>query len=196
MEHIFLDYKNTNRVYHILALKDLDKALRYGISYDDKLTHKTKYGGFHDFINEHKTSNVPPWVDRRRAIFASLNFPTTHYFHSHSAILSLKINEDRCWVANENLANTLYEPLALRDTIGFEYCSQYLKTSGARIAREYWESSLSFNENIALRKDKEVGFDAEVLISHFVPSEDIQVIYICSDHNRVSVGEFKKTLYS
>lgn len=192
MKYLFEDYTKTKRVYHIVALRDLNYTLKNGIRYNDKITYDTKYKGFHDYIDEFKNNNVPNWVIRKKSIFASLNFREEHYFHSHSAVLSIKIDEDRCWVANENLANEIYEPFVLKDTIGFEFCSNFLNKKGENILKDYWETSLSFKENLKLRNDLNFkDYDAEILICHSIPKEDISVLYICSDHNRLSIDEFK-----
>ncbi|SHH26370.1 hypothetical protein [Tepidibacter thalassicus] len=192
MDFLFDDYIKTKRVYHIVSLRDLDYILEKGIHYNDKVTYNTKYKGFHDYIDDFKTNNIPDWVERKKAIFASLNFEKNHYFHSHSAVLSIKINEDMCWVANENLANKIYEPFVLKGIYGFEFCNNFLNNKGKEILKEYWNSSLSFKENLILRKDLEKGYDAEVLIFHHIPKDDIEVLYICSDHEMMSLEEFKK----
>ncbi|OPJ56305.1 hypothetical protein [Alkalithermobacter paradoxus] len=192
MEYIFDDYKETKRIYHIVSLNDLDNVIKNGICYDDKITYNTKYKGFHDYIDRFKGSNIPPWVKRNECIFGSLNYKLGHHFHSHSAILSVKVNEDRCWVANENLANTIYEPFALRNTASFENCKKFLNSKGEIILRDYWDTSLSFSENLKLRKDLQKGYDAEVLICHCIPKEDIEILYICSDHDIMSLDKFYK----
>ncbi|SHJ81919.1 hypothetical protein [Tepidibacter formicigenes] len=192
MKFLFDDYTKTKRVYHIVALRDLDYVLKNGIYYNDKITYNTKYKGFHDYIDDFRRNNIPNWVERRKSIFASLNFKEKHYFHSHSAVLSVKINEDMCWIANENLANKIYEPFALKETKGFEFCSEFLHNKGKDILKEYWNSSLSFKDNLKIRKDLEDGYDAEILICHHIPKEDIEVLYICSDHERMNIEEFKK----
>ena len=112
---LFLDYTETGVVYHIVSITDLKKTLREGISYNDKVTYKTKYYDFHHLIEGQKPSLIPSWVMRSKAIFASMNFPQCHKFHSHSAVLAIKIHEDRCWIANENCANEIYEPFILQN---------------------------------------------------------------------------------
>ncbi len=192
MEYLFKDYSQTNRVYHIVSLKDLDYVLKYGICYNDKITYDTKYRGFHDYIDTFKGEDIPSWVERKKSIFASLNFKEDHYFHSHSAILSIKIQADKCWIANENLANKIYEPFVLKETKGFEGCKSFLDKEGKVILKQYWDTSLSFTENLKERRDLGKGYDGEVLICHCIPKEDIEVLYICSDHERMSVDDFKR----
>ncbi|CAH2214713.1 hypothetical protein [Tepidibacter aestuarii] len=192
MEFLFDDYTKTKRVYHVVSLKDLGYVIENGISYDDKITYITKYKGFHDYIEELKTDKIPSWVDRKKSIFASLNFSKDHYFHSHSALLSLKINEDKCWIANENLANEIYEPFALKDIKGFEYCKKYLDTKAKDVITRYWDTSLSFKDNLKVRRDLSECYDAEILIADNIPKEDIEVIKIYSDHNAFSLDEFRK----
>ncbi|TCO69859.1 hypothetical protein [Marinisporobacter balticus] len=189
---LFLDYGQTGVIYHIISLTDLKKTLRTGIVFDDKVTYKTKYDGFHQCIDKQKSDAVPNWVIRSRAIFASMNYPKTHKFHSHSAILSIKINPKKCWIANENCANEIYEPYILRNIKGFEACSHYLETKGKRLLKKYWETSLSFEENLKVRIDKKKGYDAEVLVNHSIKPEDIRIEYILSDHRILCVEEWKK----
>ncbi|MEJ8554671.1 hypothetical protein [Tepidibacter sp. Z1-5] len=191
MEFLFDDYTKTKRVYHVISLKDLGYVMKNGISFDDKITYITKYKGFHDYIEDLKTDKVPDWVDRKKAIFASLNFRKDHYFHSHSALLSLKINEDMCWIADENLANEIYEPFALRNIEGFEYCNKYLDTKAKDVITRYWETSLSFKENLKVRRDLSEYYDAEILIANHIPKEDIEILKIYSDHNAFSLDEFR-----
>ena len=191
MEFLFDDYSKTKRVYHVISLKDLGCVMKDGISFDDKITYITKYKGFHDYIEELKTDKIPKWVDRRKSIFASLNFKKDHYFHSHSALLSLKINEDKCWIANENLANEIYEPFALRNIYGFEYCNKYLNTKAKDVITRYWDTSLSFKDNLNVRRDLSEYYDAEILITNHIDKEDIEIVKIYSDHNAYSLDEFR-----
>ncbi|KXZ40369.1 hypothetical protein SAMN05661008_00077 [Alkalithermobacter thermoalcaliphilus JW-YL-7 = DSM 7308] len=190
MEYIFEDYTKTKKVYHIVSLNDLDRVIKNGICYDDKITYNTKYKGFHDYIDKFKGKNIPSWVMRSKCIFASLNYKKDHNFHSHSAILSVNIDEERCWIANENLANVIYEPFALRNTVTFENCKSFLDKNGERILKKYWDTSISFKENLKVRKDLKKGYDAEVLICHPISKEDIQILYICSDHKIMSLEQF------
>lgn len=189
---LFPDYTETNVVYHIISIVDLDKTLKNGIKYNDKKTYKIKYFGFHDYIDKHKTENVPHWVIRKNAIFGSLNFAKDHKFHSHTAILAVRIDPNRCWIANENLANHIFEPFILSKVDEYKKSSNYLKTEGCRILREYWETSLSFEENLINRCDLQKGYDAEVLIMHDIKPEDISVLYIVSDHSILTNEEWKK----
>lgn len=121
-----------------------------------------------------------------------MNFKDDHTWHSHSALLSIKINEDLCWVCNENIANFLYEPLILKDIKGLEAAQKFLDRHGQSAAVDYWESSCSFKENLVKRKDKETGYDAEVLILQDIPPENIKVLYIASDHRFLKVREWKE----
>ncbi|WP_099189389.1 hypothetical protein [Tepidibacter mesophilus] len=191
MEFLFDDYTKTKRVYHVISLKDLGYVMENGISFDDKITYISKYKGFHDYIEGLKINRIPGWVNRKKSIFASLNFKKDHYFHSHSALLALTINEDKCWIANENLANEIYEPCTLKEIEGFEFCKKYLDTKGKEIIIKYWETSLSFKDNLKVRKDLSEGYDAEILISNHIPKEDIEILKIYSDHNAFSLDEFR-----
>lgn len=189
---IFPDYKETGTVYHIVSITDLDYILKNGISYNDKVTYQTKYYEFHRLIENEKPLALPHWVVRDRAIFASMNFPKAHKFHSHSAVLAVKINENRCWIANENCANEVYEPFILQKIAQFSSCSNYLKSEGKKLLKRYWETSLSFKENLEKRMDKVKGYDAEVLIFHDLHPRDIALKYIISDHRMMSVEEWKE----
>ncbi|QZY54062.1 hypothetical protein [Crassaminicella profunda] len=189
---IFPDYKEKGVIYHIISLMDLKKTLKLGIVFDDKVTYKTKYDGFHQLIDEQKPECIPHWVIRTKSIFASMNYPKNHKFHSHSAVLAIKINEDRCWIANENCANQIYEPYILQNIQKLQKCKGYLDTKGKELLREYWETSLSFKENLKARVDKKEGYDAEVLVMHTIEPKDIQLKYIVSDHRMLSVEDWKK----
>lgn len=189
---LFPEYEETGVLYHIISITDLEKTLTEGIAYDDKATYKSKYYEFHSFIDEEKPDILPKWVVRHKAIFASINFPREHKFHSHSAILAVKVNEEKCWVANENLANQVYEPFILKDVKDFSACKDYLNTEGRKLLRKYWETSLSFQDNLAKRLDKLRGLDTEVLIFHEIPSKDIQLLYIISDHKMMTGSEWKE----
>ncbi len=188
---LFRDYTETKRVYHVVTLTDLEKTLKNGISFDDKKTYKNKYNNFHKFIDKYRTESIPNWVIRNKAIFSSMNFKHNHIWHSHSAILSIKINEDMCWVCNENIANFLYEPLILQNIKDFEAATKFMIRNGQIIAEDYWINSCSFKDNLEARKDKEEGYDAEILIMHHIPPEDIKVLYIVSDHRYMEVKEWE-----
>lgn len=189
---LFPDYMDTKRVYHIVSIVDLDKTLKYGIKYDDKNTYKSKYYEFHNHIDKYKRENIPDWVIRKRAIFASLNFAKNHKFHSHTALLALKIRPEKCWVANENLANEVYEPFILQRLKEYDKAKRYMKIEGSKMLDDYWHTSNSFNKNLENRLDKLQGYDAEVLIFHDIRPEDIEVLYIISDHRMMTKNEWKE----
>lgn len=189
---IFPEYEKTGVVYHIVSLNDLKEVLTEGIRYDDKVTYETKYYEFHKIIDAHKTKKIPDWVIRRKAIFASLNYPESHQFHSHTAILAVRIDPKRCWVANENCANEIYEPFVLQELDEFCGCKKYLATEGKALLTKYWETSLSFMDNQIYRYDLQEGYDAEVLIQHAIPPEDIEIRYIISDHRMMDVESWKQ----
>lgn len=193
-EHItfFPDYDETGVVYHVACITDLDNILRNGIKYNDKSTYRSMYLDFHKFISSLKPDNIPNWIIREKAIFASLNYNRTHSWHSHTAIMSLKIDKNRCWIANENLANRIYEPFILRNVKSFEIANNYINNEGKKAIEEYWNTSLSFNENLIARRDKEKGYDAEVIIFHDIRPEDITVLRIISDHKIMTVKECLK----
>ncbi|MTI70145.1 MAG: hypothetical protein FH751_07840 [Firmicutes bacterium] len=191
---IFPDYKETGLVYHVAPIIDLDEIINKGIKYDDKITYTTKYKAFHRYIDSFKKDFIPSWVIREKTIFASLNFNNGHTWHSHTVIMGLKINEDKCWIANENLANDIYEPFILKDIKSFEVAKDYLDKKGNKTIEKYWNTSLSFKENLKLRRDKTKGYDAEVLIQHDILKKDIKLIAIVSDHKIMSINEWKSFL--
>ena len=187
----FDDYTKTGVVYHIATINDLKKIIEEGIKYDDKVTYKTKYCDFHQFLDEQRHKEIPPWVKRHRAIFASMNYKNTPPFHSHSVVLAIKIDEERCWIANENRANQLYEPFVLKEIPQFSSASDYFNHKGAKLIKDYWGSSLSFKENLQKRYDQIEGYDAEVLILHSIPPENIEILYIISDHRVLTLQEWE-----
>lgn len=189
---LFSDYQKKGVIYHIISLTDLKKTLKEGITFDDKITYKTKYDGFHQFIDQKKPDWIPNWIIRSKTIFASMNYTKNHKFHSHSAILAIKINPKRCWIANENCANQIYEPYILQNIEGFQKCERYLNTKGRDLLTKYWETSLSFKDNLKVRMDQSDGYDAEVLVMHDIKPTDINVEYIVSDHRMLRVDEWKK----
>jgi hypothetical protein len=193
---LFKDYTETKVVYHVVTITDLDDTLRYGIKFNDKNTYKSKYHKFHTFIDERKTDNIPEWVIRSKAIFASLNFKPEHSWHSHSALLSIRIKEDLCWICNENIANFLYEPLMLGEVPGFDSAKEFIGRNGGKMVEDYWNCSLSFKENLKLRNDKKAGYDAEVLILHDILPEDIELLYIASDHRCMEIDKWKEFFQS
>lgn len=192
-EIVFKDYSETGVVYHVVTITDLSEVLKHGLKFDGKHTYVTKYQEFHEYIDRGRPDFIPEWVVRSKAIFASLNFKDNHSWHSHSAVLSLKLNMDKCWVCNENIANFLYEPLMLQKIDGFEAAKDFIGRNGPKILKDYWNSSLSFEENINLRYDKKRGYDAEVLILHDIPPEDINILYIASDHRYMDIEQWKQS---
>ena len=189
---IFPDYMETKKVYHIISIIDLNKTLEFGIKYDDKNTYRSNYYKFHDYIDQYKGEKIPEWVIRKKAIFASLNFAKDHMFHSHTALLSIKIDTEKCWIANENLANEVYEPFILHNLNEYKKAREYLSREGSKMLRKYWSTSCSFNDNLKIRLDKMEKFDAEVLIFHDIKPSDIEVLYIISDHRMMTKGEWKE----
>ncbi|MDD2573363.1 MAG: hypothetical protein WCS98_02430 [Bacillota bacterium] len=189
---LFPDYSQTGLVYHIISLNDLAKVKAHGIRCDDKPTYQEKYRDFHTFLNLYRPENIPGWVNRTRTVFASMNFKEDHAFHSHSMLLAFKVHPPRCWVANENRANQLYEPFVLHSVEGFYGAKGYIEGPGRVLIREYWDTSLSFNDNLRLRRDRMEGYDAEVLVFHDIKPEYIQYIAIVSDHRIMTVEEWRR----
>jgi hypothetical protein len=122
-----------------------------------------------------------------------MNFPEDHIWHSHSMLLAIEIDPSRCWVANENRANQLYEPFILSKDQEFSKARRYLKTNGRRLLNEYWQTSLSFLNNLDERRDKQPGYDAEVMIFHPVDKSRIRYLAIVSDHRIMTVDQWKET---
>ncbi len=188
---LFPDYTETKMIYHIVSIVDLHKVLKEGIKYNDKKSYISKYYDFHDYIDKHKTDKIPSWVLRKNAIFGSLNFSKDHSFHSHTALLAVKINSERTWIANENLANHIYEPFILQDIKELQECRNYLERDGSDILTKYWETSISFKDNLIKRYDDQEGYDAELLILQDIKPKDIEILKIVSDHNFLSINEWK-----
>lgn len=187
---IFEDFKHTGAFYHIVSILDLEKALKEGLKYDDKSTYKKNYYDFHSFFDDNRVDGIPYWVERKKAIFASMNFKGNHKWHSHTALLKVKANIHKCWVCNENQANMLYEPFILKNITGFDKAQHYLKIYGKELVEAYWEDSLSMVENVKVRRDLEEGFDEEVLILEDIPPENIECIYFFSDHKMMTVNQW------
>lgn len=179
---LFEDYKKTRCLYHIIDINDLDETIKNGIKFNDKKTYQYKYSEFHNFFDERKPLELPDWVIRSKAIFGSLNFNDNHYFHSHSVILKIFVDEKKCWVCNENLANLIYEPLVLMKMSIFENKKTDMYSFCNNIAKRYWEESCSFLENMSIRNDLMEGFDAEVLIMHEILPKNLEILSIVSDH--------------
>ncbi|SES90268.1 hypothetical protein SAMN05660297_00920 [Natronincola peptidivorans] len=188
----FEDYTKTRMIYHITHITDLKKILAEGINYDDKISYKKHYHSFHGLIDKYATDDLPPWVVREKAIFGSMNYKNNPCFHSHTAVLALKVDIKKCWVANENKANQIYEPFILKGIEDFKEAENYLKTKGKELIQAYWDTSLSFEDNLKKRKDLEEGYDAEVMIFHTIPPENVKVLYLVSDHRVLTVEEWKE----
>jgi len=187
----FIGIAEQGYVYHVINIIDLEKTLREGIRFDDKNTYLNKYIDFHKYFDLYKPEGIPVWVERKKAIFASMSFKDGHSWHSHSAILRLRISQDRCWVCNENLANFIYEPFILQSLEYFEGTREYMRLYGQAFVGKYWSSSLSYKENLQIRHDIKEGYDAEILIMHPIPPEDIECLYIVSDHQIMSFREWR-----
>jgi len=182
--------------YHVINIIDLKKTLVEGIRFDDKATYDSKYYDFHSYFDYYKPAIIPYWVERKKAIFASICFREGHKWHSHSAILRIKIQNDRCWICNENLANFIYEPYILQNIEGFDNTREYMKINGRKLVGRYWDNSLSYNDNLDKRYDKREGYDAEVLVMHSIPPENIECLYIVSDHQIMSYKDWKEYFVS
>jgi len=188
----FEDYLETGKVYHIAAINDLKQILLQGIKYDDKITYEDKYCDFHCFIDSLKPAHIPSWVKRKKSIFATMNYRIDPNFHSHTAVMALKIDPSKCWIANESRANQIYEPFVLQEVEALKRAKEYVNGEGKVIIEEYWETSLSFEDNLNRRMDLKKGYDAEVLIHHQIEPKDIEILYIVSDHKVLKLNEWKE----
>jgi len=188
----FEDYLKTGKVYHIAAINDLKQILLQGIKYDDKITYEDKYCDFHCFIDSLKPAHIPSWVKRKKSIFATMNYRVDPNFHSHTAVMALKIDPSKCWIANESRANQIYEPFVLQEVEDLKRAKEYVNGEGKDIIEEYWETSLSFEDNLNIRMDLKKGYDAEVLIHHQIEPKDIEILYIVSDHKVLKLNEWKE----
>ncbi|WP_201779660.1 hypothetical protein [Oxobacter pfennigii] len=173
---------------------DLKEIMENGLK--TNLSCNERYTEFNRYFDSLKPQDIPHWVKRSTAIYGSLNFKIEHYWHSHSALLAFNINEDECWIGNENSANIFYEPFILQDIGVFKYAKELVKTRGSQWVRNYWNNSLSFKKNLKDRRDFEEGYDAEVLIMHDIPPKDIRIVKIVSDHCSMNISEWdEKFLY-
>lgn len=189
---LFKDYLYTHKVYHIIDLFDLKHALNKGVFYDDKITYSTKYKGFHTLIQNEKPEKIPTWVVRKKAIFASLNYDDDFPFHPNSVVLGLKINPEKCWIANENLANQIYAPFVMKDIAGFKGAINYVEGRGKELLKKYWDTSISFLDNLSCRLDLDENYNAEVLILHNIEPHNIEIEYIVSGHEVYRPEEWKE----
>jgi len=187
-----VDCAEQGYAYHVINVIDLKKTLAEGIKFDDKSTYDSKYYDFHSYFDCYKPVTIPYWVERKKAIFASICFKEGHKWHSHSAILRIKISKERCWICNENLANFIYEPFILQNIEGFDNTKEYMRINGRKLAGRYWDNSFSYIDNLDRRYDKRRGYDAEVLIMHRIPPENIECLYIVSDHQMMSYKDWKE----
>lgn len=189
---IFEDYDKTGCLYHVVSILDYKNVIQNGIKYDDKNTYTDKYYDFHSYFDDFKSDKIPKWVERKKAIYTSLNYKDSHQWHSHSVILKVIVDESKCWVCNENLANILYEPFVLQGIQCFEEAKVYMDRYGTKAAKKYWDESISFHDNKKERKDKTPRYDAEVLVFQDIKPENIKCIYIISDHKIMSIKEWKE----
>jgi len=185
---LFKDYVETGLVYHVVPIVKLDDILKDGLKVGE--SSNKKYEEFNSFFDRFKPSSLPSWVSRRNAIYASLNFKMHNNWHSHSALLSFPINEDKCWVGNENKANILFEPFILGKTGLFESARKLIINQGEEMVQDYWKSSLSFKENLKIRLDKRPNYDAEVLVFHDISPQSINIVKIISDHRFMDISEW------
>lgn len=121
-----------------------------------------------------------------------MNFKDGHLWHSHTAILEIKVDEKSCWVCNENIANFIYEPFILQQMEQFPEAKSFMALNGINKVGEYWDSSLSFEDNLSERRDRKRGYDAEVLVMHHIPPGNLRCVRIISDHQNMTYEQWKE----
>jgi len=75
---------------------------------------------------------------------------------------------------------------------GFTHTREYMRDNGRLLVEEYWNNSLSYCENLKKRVDKREGYDAEILIMHPIPPENVECMYIVSDHQIMNYKEWQE----
>lgn len=189
---VFIEPAEPGYAYHVVNINDLQKTLKEGIIFDDKKTYESKYIDFHSYFDRYRTENVPEWVQRSKAIYASIRFHKGHSWHSHSALLKIRLETDKCWICNENLANFIYEPFVLQSIEGFGIIKEYMAANGRTIVEEYWRKSISYEDNLVKGFDSKKGYDAEILVMHPIPPENLECLYIMSDHQIMEYRELQE----
>jgi len=176
----------------VISILDYKSVMKNGIKYDDKNTYIDKYYGFHSYFDDFKSDKIPSWVERKKAIYTSLNYKDQHQWHSHSVILKVMVDESKCWVCNENLANVLYEPFVLQQNQSFEEAKVFMTSHAPKVAKKYWDESISLIDNKKIRKDKTPEYDAEVLVFQDIKPENLEFMYVISDHRMMTIKEWKE----
>lgn len=181
---LFPSYKETKVLYHVVDIIHLKNILNNGIKINERNKYSDeKYDEFNKYLDQNKSEKIPPWVKREMAFFASLNFKKNTKWHSHSALLAIRIQEEKCWIANENLANEIYDPFVLQHINKFNNAKKFMKNFGAQRTLKYWEHSFSFREYFDLGIDKRENYDEEVMIFHDIYPQDLNCLMIVTDHN-------------
>lgn len=181
---LFPSYKETKVLYHVVDIIHLNTILNNGIKSKERNKFSDeKYQEFNRYLDRNRLKKIPLWVQRQKAIFASLNFHKDTKWHSHSALLAIKIQEAKCWIANENLANEIYDPFVLQHINQFDHAKKFMEKYGEKKALKYWDHSYSFRDYFELGMDKKDSYDEEVMIFHEIYPEDLNCIMIVTDHN-------------
>src|SRR5690554_6874960 len=190
---LFPHYNETKVLYHVVHIIHLKDILSKGIQLNERNLHsEDKYSKFNQFMDQYRTTNVPPWVLRERAFFASLNFSKDIHWHSHSALLAIKIQEEKCWIANENLANEIYDPFVLSDITDFDRAKTYLEGRAKDLAKNYWENSYALMDFLTLDLKDIKHYDEEVMIFHDIPPQDIRCLMIITDHKKFTPASWQR----
>lgn len=189
----FPHYNETKVVYHVVNINQLKTILDQGIEIEKRKDFSdAKYLNFNKFLDENRPPKMPRWLRREKALFASLNFKNNMHWHSHSALLALSIQEERCWIANENLANEIYDPFILQHISDFDHAQDFMKEFGEIKAQNYWENSFPFQEYLKKNKNPIDNYDEEVMIFHDIQPQDIKCLMIVTDHHTFTPKEWQE----
>lgn len=190
---LFPHYHETKVVYHVVNIGQLKTILEQGIQIQERKNFSdNKYLDFNRFLDQNKPETIPKWVKREKALFASLNFKEDMHWHSHSALLALKVQEERCWVANENLANEIYDPFILQHIRDFNHAQNFMKEFGEKKAQNYWENSFPFQEYLKKNKNPINNYDEEVMVFHDIPPKDIKCLMVVTDHHTFTPKQWQE----
>ncbi|RBP37247.1 hypothetical protein [Garciella nitratireducens] len=190
---LFPHYNKTKVVYHVVNINQLKNILEQGIQIQERKDFSDdKYLDFNQFLDKNKPAWIPKWISRKNALFASLNFKENMQWHSHSALLALKVQEERCWVANENLANEIYDPFILQYIDQFNSARDFMKNYGRQKALYYWNNSFPFQEYLKKGKTPMKNYDEEVMIFHNIVPENIKCLMVVTDHYIFTPQEWQK----
>ncbi|MBI1930842.1 hypothetical protein HYR99_42165 [Candidatus Poribacteria bacterium] len=163
MNWLFPDFEDTALLYHGTAPDNLLSIFRHGLipgyDPDPEEQHHTIY----ESHVRHRPAHIPNWVDPRYCIFGYLNRSRQGghsgiiegtVIQAHLGIDAIPAITERTWVCCSQFSDWVYCP---REAGYFDTDARtkYYRTviepvcSGA-----YWQTSLSFAENLAIRHDQ------------------------------------------